>query len=131
MALAPWTVQNIPDRLSLPITVLQPASMTPEPTNNPCLAKLGVAHTFFLAVEVVDFLLDVLGQAGMSSHQAAEGADYVFDLSRILVLHHHDQALSRGLVLGMDFGRQDPEMLSTVIFIGKGRIGGNARPAWS
>jgi hypothetical protein len=35
MALAPRTVQNMPERLSLdPITVLHPASITPEPTNN-------------------------------------------------------------------------------------------------
>src|SRR5205823_2482883 len=35
MALAPRTVQNIPDCLSLPTTVLQPASTTPDPTKNP------------------------------------------------------------------------------------------------
>ena len=34
MALAPRTVQNMPDCLQRePMTVLQPASMTPEPTN--------------------------------------------------------------------------------------------------
>jgi hypothetical protein len=31
MALAPRTVQNMPDCLSLPIMVLQPASITPDP----------------------------------------------------------------------------------------------------
>jgi hypothetical protein len=40
MALAPRTVQCIPERLSrCPIIVLQPASITPDPTNNPCLRK--------------------------------------------------------------------------------------------
>jgi hypothetical protein len=41
MALAPRTVQNIPDLLSLPKTVLHPASITPEPTNSPCLRNFG------------------------------------------------------------------------------------------
>ena len=35
--LAPSTVQNMPDCFRRePMTVLHPASMTPEPTNNPC-----------------------------------------------------------------------------------------------
>src|ERR1700686_4178890 len=42
MALAPRTVQNMPDCLSRdPITVLHPASITPEPMNNPCFRNLG------------------------------------------------------------------------------------------
>jgi hypothetical protein len=41
-ALAPRTVQNIPERLSrLAMMVLQPASITPEPTNYPCLRNFG------------------------------------------------------------------------------------------
>ena len=36
MALAPSTDQNMPDCLSpVPMTILQPASMTPEPTQRP------------------------------------------------------------------------------------------------
>src|SRR5215471_1018076 len=35
MALAPRTVQNMPDCLSRPTTVLQPASTTPDPTKKP------------------------------------------------------------------------------------------------
>jgi hypothetical protein len=56
MVLAPRTAQNIPDRFSRPSTVLQPASMTPEPT-----------HTFFIRFEVVDFRADLFCQIGMSS----------------------------------------------------------------
>ena len=75
--------------------------------------------------EVVHFLFDVLYQAGMSRFWAAERGDYLFDLSLIqLVLPHHDPALPRGLILGIDFARQDPEMLPTVILIDdKGGIG--------
>ena len=40
MALAPLTVQCMPDSFSRwAITVLQPASTTPDPTNKPCLRK--------------------------------------------------------------------------------------------
>ena len=35
MSLAPRTVQNVPERLSRVPIILQPASITPEPTNNP------------------------------------------------------------------------------------------------
>src|ERR1039458_7579001 len=42
MALAPRTVQNIPDCLRrTPITVLQPASITPDPTNKCWSRNLG------------------------------------------------------------------------------------------
>ena len=42
MALAPRTVQNIPDCLRrTPITVLQPASITPDPTNKFWSRNLG------------------------------------------------------------------------------------------
>jgi len=44
MALAARTVQNIPDLQREPMTVLQPASMTPEPTEV-LTAEFGVAHT--------------------------------------------------------------------------------------
>jgi len=42
MALAPRTVQNIPERFRRdPITALQPASITPEPTKSPMARNLG------------------------------------------------------------------------------------------
>jgi putative transposase len=42
MALAPRTVQNMPDCLQRePMTVLQPASITPEPTNRCCARNSG------------------------------------------------------------------------------------------
>lgn len=42
MALAPRTVQNMPDRLRRePMTALQPASITPEPTNRCWERNLG------------------------------------------------------------------------------------------
>jgi hypothetical protein len=44
-ALAPRTVQNMPERLRRePITVLQPASMTPEPTVANSVSSSGLSH---------------------------------------------------------------------------------------
>ena len=59
MALAPRTVQNMPDFLRrLPITFLQTASMTPEPIKKVLSADIRVAHPFGIALEVGGFDAD-------------------------------------------------------------------------
>jgi hypothetical protein len=59
MALAPRTVQNMPDCLRRdPITVRHPASITPEPMN--LLAEFGIPHTVFIPFKVVGLDAKVL-----------------------------------------------------------------------
>ena len=49
------------------MTVLQPASMTPEPTNRRLAPKLGIAHPLGVAFEVVRFDADRLRDDGRGS----------------------------------------------------------------
>jgi hypothetical protein len=61
MVLAPRTFQNIPGRFRLPKTVLHPASITPEPTDSPCLPECWKTHAFFIPFKAVGLGLNVLG----------------------------------------------------------------------
>lgn len=65
-ALAPRTVQNMPEGLRLePITVLHPASITPEAHKEALLAELGIAHAFGMPVEIVRFRRNRCRQIGI------------------------------------------------------------------
>ena len=71
MALAPRTVQNMPDCLRrLPITLLQPASITD--TDDEMLApELGVAHALAISLEVSGGLADGCGEFRRGCFQGA------------------------------------------------------------
>ena len=65
MALAPRTVQNKPERFNRdPMTALQPASTTPDPTKTH-RAEGRVAHAFGIRFEVLRLGQDFLRQVGL------------------------------------------------------------------
>jgi len=87
MALAPRSVQNMPDCLRrLAMTVLQAASMTPEPTKRWSRRNAG-AHAFAIAIEIVGFGLygsALLILTGLREHAAQLYLSCVGGLVRIL-----------------------------------------------
>jgi len=60
MAFAQRIVPNMPEFLSLPIMVLQPASITPDPMKKPLLPKFRIAHPLLIPFEIVRFDLEDL-----------------------------------------------------------------------
>src|SRR5688500_15944840 len=73
MALAPSTVQNIPERFSrAPMTVLHAASMTPEPTNRSVRSEAGIAHPVGVSFKVLGFVGDELCDVGAGRTKFAQ-----------------------------------------------------------
>ena len=84
MALAPRIVQNMPDCFRRqPITVLQPASITPEPMNQVLTAELWVAHTLGVALEVVRLGANLFQNFGIGGFGGAQREDQLFDLALV------------------------------------------------
>ena len=88
---------GMPDRFNLPKTALQPASITPEPTNKRLFSKLGIAHPFFVAFEVVCFSADLRGRFGASGYEignmdhsvmmGVEAVDHAVDGEKEAIFH--------------------------------------------
>ena len=119
MALAPRTVQNIPDPLQRePIMVLQPASTTPEPTNRCWRRNSGLQHALGVVGKVLGLLTHRLRQFGVGRVSRVERTDEFLDLPFVehgLVNHH--PAFLLGRVLGVELASQIPQVSASTIMI--------------
>ena len=87
MALFPSTVQNMPDCLSRdPITVLQAASITPEPTKT-LLAEFWILNSVSVPFEVVGFNAKSIQQFWFACWKATEFGDHAIDLALVQFSH--------------------------------------------
>jgi hypothetical protein len=119
MALAPRTVQNMPERLSRePITVLHPASITPEPNKQILLAEFGIAHSFGVPFEVVLLDPNRRRQLGIMRRKRPQFGYQLLDLAVIqkMLVGHYPPPFSL-LVAGVKFAAEIPEVLASVIEI--------------
>src|SRR5665213_962883 len=84
MAFAPVTVQNMPDRLRRePMTVLQPASITPEPMNKVLASEFWIAHALGVALEVSGLDSDGVCNRGSAAIDASEKLYQLFDIAAV------------------------------------------------
>src|ERR1039458_6350836 len=101
MALAPRTVQNIPDRLKRADYSLAASLDNARPDKQVLLAELGVTHTFGVLGEVLGLGEDLLGQIGIGDLDGAERAYQFLNLALVeVVLLDCDPARPFGFVQG-------------------------------
>src|ERR1019366_4236225 len=120
MAFAPRTVRNMPDCLQRePMMALQPASMTPEPTNRLLRAELGLAHALGVFLKVVSLDTDLFRQLRIGRNDGTKRGYQIFNLPLIQerVLRDNHPAFLLSLLVGKQFAGQFPEVLSGVIEI--------------
>ena len=105
------------------MTVLQPASMTPEPTNRLQAAKLGIAHAFGISLEVIGFDADSLGHLWIGGDDGTKRRHQLFDFALVqqapLVDLH--PSLLFVLVVGMQPAGQVPKVLAGVVQVEQSR----------
>ena len=83
MLAAPGMVQRMPESLSRwPMTALQPASTTPEPTNMPRERKCCVAHPVGVGLEVAEGFVAFAGQ-GAGEFQVVSGGQQGGDVAGV------------------------------------------------
>jgi len=113
MALTPRTVQNMPDPLQRdPIRVLQPASMTPEPTNRCWRRNSGVRmrsaflakYSAFLPIVSVSWAWDELVER-------REPTSFSIPFVEQVLVNHHP-AFLLGRVLGVELASQFPQVFA-------------------
>jgi hypothetical protein len=129
MALAPRTVQNIPDRLRrLPITALYPASMTPEPINGfgGGTGDIACERHFVRSSRPRPGSRQPTVDRRFPSSQRVYGFVDLASIEFALLAYH--PALLLGVSLGIQSTRQFPDMLSGMIEIHDLNRAGKVRP---
>ena len=114
IALAPDTVQNIPDCFRRePMTVLQPASNHAGADKEVLSPELGIAHTPGISLEAGRFDADCFQHGGAGDFDSPEKRNQLFELPSIeFWLLAHDPPLLVGSVAGVEHPRHIPKMLA-------------------
>jgi len=120
MALAPRTVQNIPDCFQPGADhSLAPGFDHPRADKQVLAAKLGKAHALGISLEVAGLGANLLGHLGIGGNDGTKRNHQLFDFALVeqaSLVHLHPDFLVH-LVIGMQPARQFPQVLACVIQI--------------